>query len=139
MDATKIETWTSGTPLPPLVLPPVDRSTLALFAGASGDHHPMHIDLDYARKVGKTDVFAHGMLGMAWLGRALTARIPQFQLRHFEARFVDVTHLGDVLTCDVKVGEVREENGVQFLHLSLSATDQRGCVKLTGFAQVTVA
>ena len=36
-----------GDALPALNLPPVDRRTLALFAGASGDHHPIHIDLDY--------------------------------------------------------------------------------------------
>ena len=46
---------------------------LALFAGASGDHNPIHIDIDFARKAGMPDVFAHGMLSMAWLGRLLTA------------------------------------------------------------------
>ena len=41
------------------------RATLALFAGASGDHNPIHIDLDVARSAGLDDVFAHGMLSMA--------------------------------------------------------------------------
>ena len=61
-----------GDTLPALQLAPVDRQTLALFAGASGDHNPVHIDIDFARKAGMPDVFAHGMLGMAWLGRLLT-------------------------------------------------------------------
>ena len=26
---------------------PISRTTLALFAGASGDHNPIHIDLDF--------------------------------------------------------------------------------------------
>ena len=55
--------------LPELILPPISRTTLALFAGASGDHNPIHIDLDFARAVGMSDVFAHGMLSMAYLGR----------------------------------------------------------------------
>ncbi|MEY3721714.1 MAG: hypothetical protein RL618_2233, partial [Pseudomonadota bacterium] len=38
-----------GDTLPPLTLPPVDRTMLALFAGASGDHNPIHIDIDFAR------------------------------------------------------------------------------------------
>lgn len=58
-----------GDTLPVLKLPPVDRKTLALFAGASGDHNPIHIDLDFARRAGLPDVFAQGMLGMAWLAR----------------------------------------------------------------------
>ena len=74
-----------GDVLPELQLPSVDRTTLALFAGASGDHNPMHIDIDVARRAGMPDVFAHGMLGMAWLGRVVTAWAPQSQLRTFDA------------------------------------------------------
>ena len=28
---------------------PISRTTLALFAGASGDHNPIHIDLDFVK------------------------------------------------------------------------------------------
>ena len=56
---------------------PISRTTLALYGGASGDHNPMHIDIDYARAAGETDVFAHGMLVMAYLGRAVTSWVPQ--------------------------------------------------------------
>ncbi len=28
--------------------PRITRTTLALYAGASGDHKPMHIDIDFA-------------------------------------------------------------------------------------------
>ena len=38
-DAVKV-----GDTLPPLTLAPINRTTLALFAGASGDHNPIHID-----------------------------------------------------------------------------------------------
>jgi acyl dehydratase len=60
-----------GDELPALQIPPVDRATLALFAGASGDHNPIHIDIDAARCAGLPDVFAQGMLGMGWLGRLI--------------------------------------------------------------------
>ena len=53
-----------------LEVPPISRTTLALYGGASGDHNPMHIDIDYAKAAGESDVFAHGMLVMAYLGRA---------------------------------------------------------------------
>ena len=45
--------------------PPISRHTLALYCGASGDHNPIHVDLDFAKKAGFDDVFAHGMLVMA--------------------------------------------------------------------------
>ena len=99
MTGIRYENISIGDSLPPLVLPPLDRATLALFAGASGDHHPIHIDLDYARKAGMPDVFAHGMLVMAWLGRVLTSWTPQARVRMFDVRFGGITHLGNATTC----------------------------------------
>jgi len=76
----KDETMTSnisvGDQLPPLQLPPVNRTTLALFGGASGDLNPIHIDLDFARRAGMPDVFAQGMLGMAWLQNVVSHSAP---------------------------------------------------------------
>ena len=59
-----------------LAIEPISRTTLALFAGASGDHHPVHIDLDHARSTGNQDVFAHGMLTMAYLGGRGEGKVP---------------------------------------------------------------
>lgn len=67
----------AGDMLPTLTLEPLNRTTLALFAGASNDHNPLHIDIDYAQRAGMPDVFAHGMLSVAWLGRQLTDWWPQ--------------------------------------------------------------
>jgi acyl dehydratase len=65
-----------GTELPALELEPITRTTLALYGPASGDHNPIHLDIDVARSVGLDDVFAHGMLSMAYLGRLLTNWTP---------------------------------------------------------------
>ena len=59
-----------GDPIKPIVLPPITRHQLALYCGGSGDHNPIHVDLDFAKKFGFKDVFAHGMLSMGFLGRA---------------------------------------------------------------------
>ena len=70
-----------GTALPPLQAEPISRLTLALYCGASGDHNPIHVDIDFARAAGMDDVFAHGMLPMAYLARLVTAWVPQRALR----------------------------------------------------------
>ena len=44
---------------------PISRTTLALFAGASGDHNPIHIDLDFVKKAGLDDVLH--MACLVWL------------------------------------------------------------------------
>ena len=119
---------------PPLLLPPLARGTLALFAGASGDHHPLHIDLDYARRAGLPDVFAHGMLGMAWLGRLLTDWVPQSRLRSFEVRFAGITHLGHAITCSAEVVEKFEQAGEKRVRLRLHSVNQYGQTRLAGEA-----
>lgn len=127
-----------GDALPPLHLPAVDRRMLALFAGASGDHHPIHIDLDYARRAGMPDVFAHGMLGMAWLGRLLTAWAPQARLRRFDARFQGITHLGNAVQCSGWVLEKLERGGERCVRVEVRSTNQFGQVKIAGEALVAL-
>jgi acyl dehydratase len=123
-----------GSELAPLVLQPIDRTMLALFAGASGDHNPVHIDLDFARKAGMPDVFAQGMLGMAWLGRLLTSWVPQAQLRQFNVRFAGITHLGHVITCSGTVVEKRTEGDRRLAKLEIRTTNQYGETKIAGDA-----
>jgi acyl dehydratase len=133
------ETVAVGDELPPLALPPVNRTMLALFAGASGDHNPIHIDLDFARKAGMPDVFAHGMLGMAWLCRMLTAWAPQSRLRRVDVRFAGITHLGNVTTCRGKVTEIVELDGERCARIEVSTANQFGQTKIAGEALVALA
>ncbi len=127
-----------GQELPPLALPPVDRTTLFLFGGASGDHNPIHVDIDFARKAGMPDVFAHGMLGMAWMGRLLTRWAPQAKLRKFDARFQGITHLGNAITVTGKVTTIVEVNGERCATIELANTNQYGQVKIVGEALVAI-
>jgi acyl dehydratase len=124
--------------LPALQLPPVNRTMLALFAGASGDHNPIHIDTDVARDSGMPDVFAHGMLGMAWLGRLLTRWMPQSRLRDFEVRFQEMTHVGDAMRCSGQVTEKLERNGERCVRIELQSHDQFGQLKIVGEAIVAL-
>ena len=134
MNAIRFEDVAVGDRLPPMAMPPLRRGTLALFAGASGDHHPLHIDLDYARQSGMPDVFAHGMLGMAWLGRLLTSWAPQSSLRSFDVRFAGITHLGHALTCSATVVDKVERTGEKQVRLQLSTLNQYGETQLAGEA-----
>lgn len=130
------ETVRIGDELPTLQLPPVDRATLALFAGASGDHIALHIDIDVARRAGMPDVFAHGMLGMAWLGRLLTSWAPQSRLRRVDVRFQGITHLGNAIRCSGVVAEKLE--GERSVRIELRSANQWGQTKIVGDAIVAL-
>lgn len=127
-----------GDALPPLELPAVDRKMLALFAGASGDHNAVHIDIDYARRAGMPDVFAHGMLSMAWLGRLLTQWVDQRQLRQFGVRFVGITHLGHRIVCTGRVTEKFEAEGERRVRLEIQTANQYGEARVVGDAVIAL-
>ncbi|MDD2098752.1 MULTISPECIES: MaoC family dehydratase [Pseudomonas] len=128
-----------GDEIPLLKLQPVNRTTLALYCGASGDHNPIHVDLDFARKSRMDDVFAHGMLSAAYLGRLLTAWVPQSQVRGLSVRFTGITQLGHIPTCSGKVVEKFIDAGEQRVRLALRCANQYGEEKLVGEAVVALA
>jgi len=128
-----------GDELPPLVKPPISRTTLALFAGGSNDHNPIHIDIDFARNAGFDDVFAHGMLLMAYLGQVLTSWAPQSALRSYGVRFRSITQLGDEIRCSGRIAEIFEADGERRARIALTAVNQNDDVKLAGEAIVAIA
>jgi acyl dehydratase len=127
-----------GDTLPALTLPAINRTTLALYCGASGDHNPIHVDIDFARKARMPDVFAHGMLSVAYLGRLLTGWVPQTQIRSVAVRFTGITHLGNQPTCTGQVVEKFEADGEQRVKLALRCANQFGDEKLLGEAVVAL-
>ena len=127
-----------GDALPPLTLPPLSRATLALYAGASGDHNPIHIDIDFARAAGMPDVFAHGMLSMAWLGRLLTNWVPQRDIREFNVRFSTMTHVGEQIVCTGRVVEMLERDGERLVRVAVATANEAGEVKVSGDALVAL-
>ena len=128
----------AGTQIPTLELLPIDRTTLALYAGASGDHNPIHIDSDFAKLAGLPDVFAHGMLSMAYLGRMLTDWLPQAKLRRLGTRFTAVTQVHDAVSCSGKVVEVFTKDGETLLRCEIEATKIGGDRTLLGEALVAI-
>jgi acyl dehydratase len=138
MTTLNFDSVSVGDELPAVEKPPISRTTLALFAGASGDHNPIHIDIDFAKAAGMPDVFAHGMLGMAYLGQVITHWVPQTQLRRYGVRFGSITQLGAQMTCTGTVLEKFEENGEQRVRLEIKATDENGDVKLAGQAVAAI-
>ena len=138
MAAIKFDSIEVGDELPVLNKPAINRTTLALFAGASNDHNPIHIDIDFAREARMDDVFAHGMLSMAYLGQLLTNWVPQTALRTFGVRFAAITNLGDEVHCRGKVLQKYEEAGEKRVRVELQATGRNGDIKLTGQAVVAL-
>ena len=127
-----------GYSLPEHVSPEITRHVLALFCGASGDHNPMHVDTDFAKSFGMQDVFAQGMLSMAYLAQLLTNWVPQRQIREYGARFTAITPLHARVHCRGEVVEIFEKAGERLARLRIGAWTDTGLQTLDGEAVVAI-
>ena len=123
-----------GDQLPALTLGPINQDALVLYANASGDQNPIHIDQNFAKKSGLPDVIAHGMLIMSYLGRLLTNIVPQSHIKNFSVQFSNMTHLNQTIIC---TGKILEKNSIcnkQVVTLGLKVEDLKGQKKIIGQA-----
>jgi len=134
-DFSKIEI---GAVMPGISRGPITRTQLALFAGASGDHNPIHLDEEEAKAGGLPGVIVHGMLMMAILGQMLTEWVPQAKVRKFSNRFAAMAVPGDTISCSGNVVAKRQENGENLVDLEIIAQNQNGNALLKGVATIAL-
>jgi acyl dehydratase len=127
--------WSPGARLPQVAFPPLTRTTLALYAGGSGDHNPLHIDIDFARSVaGMNDVIGQGMLTMALAARYVTALASPRSLRAYSLRFSGMSKVGDELACSGRVIEIFDEDDSRCAKIEVEVTRRGGEVLANGSA-----
>ncbi len=120
-----------GMPLTSLTKAPVTHLQLVRYAGASGDFNPLHIDPESGKAIGIGQI-AHGMLIMGFVGQAVTGWIPKKYLRKLDARFVGMTHPGDIVTVSGVITGKKTEINRHRVFGDVSAKNQNGDLLVTG-------
>jgi acyl dehydratase len=95
----------------------IDENQTYRYAEASGDHFPIHLDPEFAQKVGLPGIIVHGMCTMAFTARA-AAQVGEGRVKRVAVRFSRPIRPGDRLTTRLW----RLEPGV----LAYEATDGAG-------------
>ena len=117
----------------------ITRADLVAYAGASGDHNPIHWSDRVATAVGLPGVVAHGMLTMALGGRALTAwagdpaRVREYGVRFTRPVVVPDDDEGVEVSVAGVVGEVAD--GLARIDLTVTC----GGTKVLGQARASIA
>ena len=116
------------------------RTQLVMYSGTSGDYNPLHSDDLYCREVaGYPGVFAHGMLTMGMTGRVVTDRFGAENVKKYGVRFTNQVWPGDDLMAKAVVDAVRQENGETLVDMTITTTNQKGDVVLSGYATARAA
>lgn len=139
----------AGAILPPLVRV-VTQEKINRYAEASGDHNPIHLDEDYARRTPLGGTIAHGMLVLAYASQAMAAAFGRDWLvsGRLDVRFRAPARPGDSLTVTGKVrsvkraadgdGNVADEDAADDVTCDLLCSNQAGETVLSGRAEVRV-
>ena len=131
----------AGAKLPPLVMV-VTQDKINRYADASGDHNPIHIDEDYARRTPAGGTIAHGMLVLAYASQAMTAVFGGDWLTsgRLDIRFRAPARPGDTLTVTSTVRGVAaaDGGGADDVTCDLLCCNQTGETVLSGLAEVKV-
>ena len=94
--------------LPALTVLP-DRLTPVRYAGASGDFNPIHVDDDFAQRVGLPGRILHGLWTMAQVARALTdAGGGPHSLQRLSVQFRGMALPDREITISGKISEVQD-------------------------------
>lgn len=130
--------FAKGDALTPLSKPPVTKTQLVMYSGASGDFNPIHTVEEFAVQAGLGGVIAHGMLTMAFVGQMLTDLVgEEGNLVDFGVRFKGMVRPGDTITCGGTVTRVENEEGGQRVFADIWAQNEKGEHVVTGDAQFT--
>jgi len=113
------------------------ESHFLLFAGLTGDNHPIHYDEDYARRSRFGARVAHGLLVMAMsaLGAtALSHRLEASMIAFVEqgCRFLKPVLLGDSVHAEFEVAGLERKGDKGVLRLRTTLLNQRGEAVLDG-------
>jgi acyl dehydratase len=98
----------------------------------------MHIDIDVARSSSLDDVFGHGMLSMAYLGRVLTDWAPPEKLRSYSVRFAAITPVLAEPLAEGTVTAIEVVDDEQRATIDVTVTLSDGSVTLSGTAVVAL-
>ena len=113
------------------------EANFLLFAGLTGDNHPIHYDEDYARRSRFGARVAHGLLVMAMsaLGAtALSQRLEASMIAFLEqgCRFLKPVLLGDSVHAEFEVAGLERKGDKGVLRLRIWILNQRGEQVLEG-------
>jgi 3-hydroxybutyryl-CoA dehydratase len=116
----------------------VDQEHVNLYAGASKDSNPIHLDEEFAKKTPAGGRIAHGMLILAYVSQMMTAAFGKNWTTggKLEVRFRTPARPGDTITVSGKVRKIEQVEGRSLVNCDIICNNQNNEPVITGIAEV---
>ncbi|MBU2609005.1 MAG: MaoC family dehydratase [Chloroflexi bacterium] len=124
----------------PELIKVVRQEKIDLYAEASKDFNPIHIDEDFAKKTPLGGTIAHGMLILAYISQMMTAAFGRDWLSggKLDVRFKSPARPGDTITVSGEIQRVEKIEGRSLVRCAVDCHNQHGEPVITGEAMVKV-
>ena len=120
----------------PTIVRHVAQEKINLYAEASGDFNPIHIDESFASQTPLGGTIAHGMLILAYVSEMMTQTFDSGWLSggKLSVRFKAPAKQGDSVTVSGKIDSLEEKDSVLYASCSVECCNQKGDTIITGEA-----
>jgi len=116
----------------------ITQEKINLYAEASGDFNPIHVDESFAAKTPLGGTIAHGMLNLAYVSEMMTSAFGRSWVSggKLRAKFKESARPGDTLTITGKVLCIDQKDDVSYANCNFEARNQKDETIVTGEAIV---
>jgi len=116
----------------------ITQREINLYAEASGDFNPIHIDESFAAQTPLGGTIAHGMLILAYVSEMMTEAFGESWLSggKLSVRFKTPARPKDTITTSGKIDSIEYKEGIPYVNCSLESCNQKGETVITGGAVV---
>jgi 3-hydroxybutyryl-CoA dehydratase len=116
----------------------ITQEKINLYAEASGDFNPIHVDEAFATKTPFGGTIAHGMLSLAYVSEMMTSAFGRSWLfgGRLRAKFKDSARPGDTVTITGRIFCIDQKSDVSYANCNFECCNQKGETIVAGEAIV---
>lgn len=124
----------------PLLVKTITQQKINLYAEASGDFNPIHIDESFAAQTPLGGTIAHGMLILAYVSELMTQAFGLNWISggRLSIRFKAPARPGDTVTVSGTIDTIEQEKEGTNVNCSLTCCNQKDETIVTGSAMVKI-
>ena len=118
----------------------VRQEKINLYAEASKDFNPIHVDEDFAKKTPLGGTIAHGMLILAYISQMMTSAFGRNWLSggKLDVRFKVPARPGDTITMSGEISEIETNDEQVIVNCNVVCSNQKGETVIVGDTTVGV-
>jgi 3-hydroxybutyryl-CoA dehydratase len=126
-----------GKLLGPVVMH-ITQEKINLYAEASGDFNPIHVDESFAAKTPLGGTIAHGMLSLACVSEMMTSAFGRSWMSEgkLRSKFKEPARPGDTLTISGRINCIDNEDDVSYANCNFECRNQKDEVIVAGEATI---